>query len=190
MWIWADVSSDKDTFYANFDYDKSTLSSHLLVGPERLKPNQGHFTLDARRYTAKRVTKYGCINFASDTRVIHQRLIDVFWSIVPETQAQLFPIAVESRDGMINDFFAVVPLNNVECVDKERSLITRWLIVDSFASSYKSLTLKKNCLANLELCSDAITGLVVISDKLKLALEATKELGLYFEKPENLQTIF
>jgi hypothetical protein len=101
-------------------------------------------------------------------------------------------VTVIAKGGeRINEFLAILPLNEVTCTDVEKSEITGWLgpkFVGKVAVNYKSLAHLPGCLGKLDFARDSITGLMIVSDRFKLALEATKEPGLYFKQPEDMQT--
>jgi hypothetical protein len=187
-WVWTDVPDEVDSFYVEYDYEVSTLKPYLLMGP---KPIAGSdiAAQNGRRYSAKRVRKYGCVNAASRERVIHQRLRSVLEQHLDASQVQFYPMQISTRDGVLHEHYALVPLNEVKCTDIARSDITYWLIPNEAAVDYRSLAFFPNCLGNLPLARDSITGLVVVSNVLKRALEATKEPGLWFEHPEDKKTL-
>jgi hypothetical protein len=189
-WVWDDQDGFDDTFYANYDYISSTLDSYLLMGPNRLPADAGTVVLKARRYSSKRVLKYGCLPAASRDRIVHKRLAHILIDNISKDEVQLYPILVQTKDISIDSFFAVIPMNELVCTDIARSQITSWIIKDEVTSGYKTIAFHDNCLGSLNIARDSVTGLVVISDKLKLALEATGELGLHFVKPENVKPYF
>ena len=193
-WIWKDQPDDRDRFFATYDHEHSSISSHLFLGPKPIQMDAGVALLNAKRYSLDRIRKYGCLPAASDKRIIHRRLAQVLLSNASDHEIQLFPITVIAKGGeRLDEFFAVVPLNAIPCTDVARSEITRWLAPEfpnPLAIGYKSLKHAEGCLGNLNIVCDTITSLVVVSDKLKLALEATHEPGLWFIRPEDARSYF
>ena len=191
-WVWKDQSDDEDRFYADYDYDFSTLSGHLLRGPKPIAKDAGVAVLNAKRYSPARIRKYGCLPAASHERVIHQRLAPALLASVGESEIQLFPMTVLAKGGeRLDEFLAVVPLNAIPCTDVEQSEITGWIAPEfpgATAHKYNSLKHIDGCLGVLNIARDSITNLVVVSDKLKNSLEATHEPGLCFVRPEDMRS--
>jgi hypothetical protein len=189
-WIWADVPDETDSFYVEYLHGPDSLSSHLLMGPNLLPSDAGRAILNGRRYSAKRVLKYGIVNAASRERVVHDRLRNLISKFIPDESGivQFYPFEIITRDGTLHEHFALIPLNEVLCTDVDRSDITTWMIPKSCAIGYRSLVHLPNCLGNLPIARDSVTGNVVISDDFKTFLEMTKESGLYFVKPEAMRT--
>lgn len=191
-WIWHFSPDSVDHFFVQYDHSYSTLKGYLVEGPQPIPEGAGRVVYSAKRYSAARIRRYGSLNTASRERVIHQRLIPALAQAVPPDQYQLYPVSVIAKGGeRLEEFLAVIPLNEVTCTDVERSEITGWLapqFVGKVALHYKSLAHVAGCLGKLSLARDSITGLVVVSHALKQALEATKEPGMFFKKPEDMQT--
>jgi hypothetical protein len=193
-WIWKDQPDDKDRFYAEYDYDYATLSSDLLRGPEPIPENVGIAVLSAKRYSSEQILKYGCLPAASNERVIHKRLAPALLSALGENEVQLFPVSVIAKRGeRLEEHFAVVPLSRELCTDVARSDITGWIaphLPGATANQFRSLKHIDGCLGSLNITRDKVTNLVVVSDKLKRALETTQEPGLCFSAPENMRSYF
>ena len=187
-WVWTDQPDDKDSFFTTYDRKYSTLRPYLLMGPAPIPPEAGSAILNARRYSAESVRRYGCLPAASDERVIHNRLRSVLLNNVSKDEVQLYPMTVQAKGKDLAEFFAVVPLNEVTCTDIARSEITGWIVPGKVADMYRSITHFEGCLGNLNIARDSVVGHVVVSDSLKAALEAAGEPGVYFSRPENMKT--
>ena len=186
MWVWKDMPDDVDSFYTVYDYEYSTLSSHLLCGPKPIRSGRGKAILNAKRYGLKRIQKYGCLTAANSVRFAHRRLVEWLKKVLPLNEFQLYPVTVMAKDGETKDFFAVIPLNEVTCTDIKKTKIPMWIVEDKVAGMFSDVVFLENCLGHLSIARDSVTGAVVVSDAVKIALEATGEYGLYFAHPSEI----
>jgi hypothetical protein len=106
--------------------------------------------------------------------------------MLPHSEFQLFPIEITGRDGASHEFRALIPLNEVVCTDIARSMIGSWIIDNEVAAGFRDIVFRENCLGDRSLARDAVTSAVVVTDRLKQALEATREPGLNFVASQQL----
>lgn len=190
-WVWTNRSYDDDPFQAVTDYKRTTVPKYRMEGPEPLAPDAGAFVLKAASYGGARVRRYGCLPAAGRNRVVHKRLVPVIAAHAAKMEYQLFPVTVTARGGEeIKEFFALIPLNEVDCTDVDKSEITEWIVPGEVAQWYRSIVHHENCLGQLNIGRDKITGHVVVSESLKAGLEATGEPGVWFCRPEEMRTPF
>jgi len=190
IWVWLDPPEDVDSFFVNVDYDRTTLRVYRLMGPKPIHPEEGKVTFDARRFSSKRVALYSSLPMGVTHRTIHRRIAPVLRDFLSEDEMQLFPVSVRCKDATLDEFLAVIPLTETTCVDFEKSMFTSWIIPNEVTSGYKSVAFVPGALGGRHLTRESVTGLVLVSDSLKTALESTGGKGFHFVRDNDVPPYF
>lgn len=189
-WAWMDMPGEVDPFHVSVDYDRSSLRRYRLLGPELINPEEGTITFDAHRYSSKYVAAYSSLQMAASHRVVHRRIAPVLRDFLSEDEMQLFPVSVRCKDATLDEFLAVIPLTETTCVDFEKSKFTSWIIPNEVTSGYKSVAFVPGALGSRHLTRESVTGLVLVSDRLKAALESTGGRGFHFVRDNDVPPYF
>jgi hypothetical protein len=187
LWSWVEAPDEFDPFFANVDYKLSTLEPYLLLGPTPVAKGSGVIVLNAQRWKLSRIESYGCLPVASNQRYVNVSLKKFLTSYLDENEVQFYPVTVKAKDGDSYDFCALVILNSIECTDIEKSKINIWFVENKVAASFSDIVLRPNCLGEVHIAVDSVTGSIIISAGLKKELEATNEKGLHFIPPFDLK---
>jgi hypothetical protein len=108
---------------------------------------------------------------------------DIILKFVPEDRVQFLPIRLIARGEVCDDYFWPIVMDRVNCIDPEKSVITRKLQKPDrlIIFGVSKIVHLPNCLGELHLARDAsMIDHLVVSDALKEALAATGEDSMFY----------
>lgn len=116
---------------------------------------------------------------------------DIILEFVPADRVQFLPMRLIARGEISDDYFCLIVMDRVCCVDPEKSTVTRQIKDEHrfFIFGVSKFVHIPNCLGGLHLARDArMNTHLVISNELKEALSATGEDSMFY-RPEDVVTI-
>jgi hypothetical protein len=188
-WVW-DFSDESDTWGADIDYKLSapfTEVDAMADGPN--DPFKGRPTFKSRtglkRFKALHSPPVGI------RPVVDAVWRDIILTLVPADRIQFFPIRLIARGDVCDDYMWVVPFDRVNCIDLQKSDITRKLERNGKTMIFgvRKFAHVGDCLGQSHLARDEqLRDHMVLSDQLKQALSATGEHSM-FRQPEDVITL-
>lgn len=117
--------------------------------------------------------------------VVHVRVASLFAELAPD-EVQLLPVDVE---GQPDQYLILVATRRIRCIDEQASRIELWTHEDGVPhkvgqySSVRDLRIDKSKVGNAQVFRcDGWEGALIISDKIKTALERMGATGPKFEE--------
>ncbi len=175
MWVWQNTYDEPGSLFTMIDYGATTLDESRLTGSELIGPEQGAVVINAKRYKSTRILKHDYIDCAGPFIVVGERAKSALAQFEKNNQLQFYPVTINTRDGSLAGYYAVVVLNKRLCVDLDKSAVTYWTLKNVRIGEYDSLVFLDRCMDGLDIVRDKLSGECLVSDKFKVVIE---EAGL------------
>jgi hypothetical protein len=186
-WIWG-LPREHAEWGAEFDYDQSSPLSEMM-SDEQILTTKGMPNYKSRiavkRFKSLHSPPIGVLP------VVDAEWKEIILRFVPGERVKFVPIRLNAKGEACDDFSWVIPLDKVECLDLERSVINRKIVRsdETIVFGVKEVVHKENCLGNIHLAKDIHwVGHLVLSDVLKDALSTTGQTSVFY-RPEELVTV-
>lgn len=184
IWIWSSRLDDPSMPFAEYDDENSPVDSSEVASEDVIDVSRGPARLRLGRRKQSLVYDIRILPAIAGCPLV-DRMVAGRVSEICGDDVEFYPTVIASKSGPIEHFVFVRPKVRKPCTDLERSEIT-WLVENEHYAFFDQIYYHADCLGTHDIVREAYNERVVISDRLKTALEEFGKTGTLFIRPEDL----
>ncbi|WP_425102123.1 hypothetical protein [Tropicibacter sp. S64] len=182
IWVIESIETSKYPM-AEYDHDRSSMESYnTLIGEPFPEEGEAMLTVDC---SLEAIAGRSILSCTSHCLFLRGPASDLFRELGPAVSIKRATLRAEN--GVCSDAVLVKPLVIAECLDRDASRID-WLWKGRYVSRVHRLVLKAGCMEGHDFVRDEATGLLLISDRIKAALEGIDADAFAAVRPKDYRT--
>ena len=185
-WIWSIDPSllDKHKLWLEPNYRETDLDDVDIRFPKDVIPDTSRtLSYVLKGGQPERLMKYDLYPSIGGSLIVNSRLRDALEGLCGTDQVLFYKADIRTKKGNQAEGWCVAPVHRVRAIDMENSVVSEWYGDRRHPAAFASIAFHKGCLGKLHIARDGYkSGLILISDRLKIALEGFNTYGMKFER--------